>query len=84
MLVRYCEHISVDPDRHLRESGPAEFETWIDWVLRTTKKKTHETISQLWKWLCQAYSVLAKQPMDAFTTQQVRRVRLPNLTTGNI
>src|SRR5271170_263517 len=83
-VVRHCEHIGVDPDRHLLESGPSDFETWIDWVIRTTKKKTHETISQQWKWLCQAYSVLARQPMDAFTTQQVRRVRLPNLTTGNI
>jgi hypothetical protein len=76
--------MGVDPDQHLQQRGPANFETWIDWVLHTTKKKAHETISQLWKWLCQAYSVLARQPMDAFTTQQVRLVQLSNLTIGNI
>ena len=59
-VVRHCEHIGVDPDRHLLESGPSDFETWIDWVIRTTKKKTHETISQLWKWLYQSYSILAQ------------------------
>ena len=42
---------------------------------RTTKEKSHETIDQLWRWLCQAYSLLAKQPMDSYTLQQVRRVR---------
>ena len=25
----------------------ADFETWIDWVHHTTKKKSHETINQL-------------------------------------
>jgi len=45
-------HIGVDSDHHLLESGPADFETWIDWIHRVTKKKTYETIVQLWKWLC--------------------------------
>ena len=84
MLSRHCEHIGVDPDQRLLDSGLADFETWIDWVLHTTKKETHETISQLWKWLCQTYSVLAMQPMDTSTIQQVRRVRLFHLSTGNI
>jgi hypothetical protein len=58
------------------KSGPADFETWIDWICRTTKKKKKDTtINQLWKWLCQAYSLLTKQPMDSYTFQQVRRVR---------
>jgi hypothetical protein len=33
-----------------------------------------KTIDQLWRWLCQAYSLLAKQPMDSYTLEQVRRV----------
>ena|SRR2546421_8893557 len=40
------------PDQHLLESGPADFDTWIDWIHRITKKKTRETTSQLWKRLC--------------------------------
>jgi hypothetical protein len=52
-----------------------DFESWINWIHRTTKKKTHDRISVYWKWLCQVYSILAKQPMDSFTTEQVRRVR---------
>lgn len=42
---------------------------------RTTKKKTDKTISQLWKSLCQAYSLLVERPIDSYTLQQVRRVR---------
>jgi hypothetical protein len=49
------------------KADPANFETWIDWIHRTTKEKSHETIDQLWRWLCQAYSLLAKQPMDSYT-----------------
>jgi len=75
MLFRHCEHLGVDPDPYLLASGPADFETFIDWILRTTRKKTHGTVSQLWKQLCQSYSILAQQPMDSFTTGQVRRVR---------
>ena len=74
-ILRYCEHVGVNADQYLLEGGPSDFEAWIDWMNRTTKKKSHETISQYWRWLCQAYSVLAKQPMDCFTTEQVRRVR---------
>src|SRR5271163_4582529 len=59
----------------LLEGQHHDFESWIDWIHRTTKKKTHDSISVYWKWLCQAYSALAKQPMDCFTTEQVRRVR---------
>ena len=67
----------VDPDQHLLQSGPADSETWINWMHRTTKKKkkkkkkkkTHETISQLWEWLCQAYSVLAKHPIGSYTLE---------------
>src|SRR2546423_21969 len=76
-VPRYCEHIGADADQHLLDSGPADFEAWIDWMIRTTKKKTHETISQMWKWLCQAYSILARQPMDCLTTERVRRGRPP-------
>ena len=72
---RHCKHIGVDPDQHLLESGPTDFETWLDWILRTTKKKTHETISQMWKGLCQSYSILVQQPTDSFITEQMRRVR---------
>jgi hypothetical protein len=46
VCVRYCEHIGVDPDEHLLKAEPAHFETWIDRILRTTKK-THETICQI-------------------------------------
>ena len=67
--LRHCEHIGVDLDQHLLQSGPVDFETWIDWMHRTTKKKSHETVSQLWRWLCQAYSILARQPIDAYTLQ---------------
>jgi len=63
-----------DPDGHFLASEPADFESWINWIIRSTKKKTHETISLKWKWLCQSYSMLAQQPMDCFTTNQVRRV----------
>jgi hypothetical protein len=59
----------VDPDQHLLQSGPADFETWIDWIHRITKEKSHETIDQLWRWLYQAYSLLTKQPMDSYTLQ---------------
>jgi hypothetical protein len=65
--------ISVFADPHLPEAGPGDFEAWIDWFLCATKKKTHKTIGQFWKWLCRAYSVLAGQPVDCSTTQQVRR-----------
>jgi len=70
---KYCEHIGVDADSHLLEGQHHDFESWIDWINRTTKKKTHDSISIYWKWLCQVYSILAKQPMDCFTTEQVRR-----------
>jgi hypothetical protein len=75
-VPRYCEHIGANVNHHLLESGPVDFESRIDWMIRTTKKKTHETISQMWKWLCQAYSTLVRQPMDCLTTERVRRVRL--------
>jgi hypothetical protein len=75
ILFRYCEHLGVDPDPYLLASRPTDFETFIDWILRTTKEKMHGTISQIWKRLCQSYSILAQQPMDSFTTEQVRRVR---------
>jgi hypothetical protein len=52
ILFRHCEHLGVDPDLYLLASGPADFETFIDWILRITKKKTHGTISQIWKRLC--------------------------------
>jgi hypothetical protein len=58
---------------HLLESQHHDFESWIDWIHRTTKKKTHDSISVYRRRLCQVYSVLAKQPMDSFTTEQVRR-----------
>ena len=69
ILFRHCEHLGVDPNPYLLASGPADFETFIDWILRTTKK-THGTISQIWKRLCQSYSILAQQPVDSFTTEQ--------------
>jgi hypothetical protein len=56
------------------KADPADFETWIDWIHHITNK-TYKTISQLWKWLCQTYSLLAKQPMGSYTLQQVRRAR---------
>jgi hypothetical protein len=49
ILFRHYEHLGVDPDPYLLASGPADFETFIDWILRTTKKKTHATVSQIWK-----------------------------------
>jgi hypothetical protein len=75
LFLRYCQHLGFDPEQHLLEGEPADFESWIDWILRTTKKKTHETINQYWKWLCQGYGVLARRPMDSFKLEQVRRVR---------
>jgi hypothetical protein len=62
-------------DKYVTADDLYVVETWIDWIHRTMEKKTHETISQLWKWLCQAYSLLAKESMDSYTLEQVRRVR---------
>src|ERR1700722_4847808 len=39
------------------------------------RRRRTKTISQLWKSLCQAYSLLAERPMASYTLQQVRRVR---------
>jgi hypothetical protein len=75
VFVRYCEHIDVDADSHLLKGQHHDFEFWIDWIHRTIKKKTHDNISVYWKWLCQAYSVLIKQPMDCFIIEQVRKIR---------
>jgi len=75
-LCRHCEHLGVGPLQYLLDGEPADFQTWIDWLLCKTKEKTHEAIVQLWKWLCQSYSVLARQPMGSFTLEQVRRVRI--------
>jgi hypothetical protein len=52
-----------------------DFESWIDWIHRITKKKTHDSIGIYRRRLCQVYSVSAKQPMDCLTTEQVQRVR---------
>jgi hypothetical protein len=40
VLLDTVNIIGVDPDNHLLNSGPTDFETWIDWIHRTTKKKT--------------------------------------------
>jgi hypothetical protein len=52
-FARYCDHIGIEPSQHLLESRPADFETWIDWILTHIKSKTEETVDQLWRWLCQ-------------------------------
>jgi hypothetical protein len=44
---RHCKHIGADPDQHLLESGPTDFETWIDWILRTTKEDPRDHQSDM-------------------------------------
>ena len=63
MLIGMASIFGVDADLHLLEG---QHHDWIDWIHPTTKKKTHHSISQYWKWLCQVHSVLAKQPMECF------------------
>jgi hypothetical protein len=64
-------HIGVNADQHLQESGPSDFEDRIDWTHRVSKKRSHETVDNLWRWLCQAYTILARQPTDRFTKTSV-------------
>jgi len=71
VIVSISGSIPTIPTR----SGSADFEARIDWIHCSTKKKSHETINQIWRWLCQSYSTETQQLMDRFTTQQVRRRR---------
>src|SRR5277367_5730434 len=53
--------VSISVSIPINRSEPADFETWIEWILCTTKRKM-QTISQIWKWLCQSYSIELRCP----------------------
>ncbi|KAI9888578.1 MAG: hypothetical protein M1814_006625 [Vezdaea aestivalis] len=71
---RYCEHIQEDPLESLKRAKAPDFINWLDWIIRSSRKKTKTTLDTYWKLLCEYYGYNMSLGMEQSVMTQVRRV----------
>ncbi|KAI9888766.1 MAG: hypothetical protein M1814_006460 [Vezdaea aestivalis] len=70
---RYCEHIGEEPLEYLQKCDAPNFMNWLDWMIRSSKRKTKATLDVYWRYLCGYYEFHFSVAIEHSVMRQMRR-----------